>query len=611
MGFSQPFRERGFLFFTGSITEEDTMPHTVTLNGVVYPIDLAMYRYGSLSTLRETVVANATPDDSLFNAAGSWSRYRYSWHRGADQEFADLDANADPFRYDWSYGVNVWDKNELTLQRDLDIAISTAGTNNPVLLTSANYLFCGDGADLHRYDGGSWTTLTVPGGTVQALSTDGTDVYVATSTVLVRYIGTGTTPTAFSTPVTGNISNVAFVANRLLIGVDNVLQEVSSTGAVAIIRTHQQSSFRWTTIFAVGSRIYAGGFAGSRSELYSLTVDSTGALVQSAEAAPFPAGELIYTAHSFAGNVAFGTSDGIRFATIGGDGTLTYGPLFDKLGVVKSITSQGRYVYATGFSQKSGYGTTFKFDLSEFVAPLQPAYAEDIGIGSSSTLTSVARYGDITYFAVPNNNVYKEGDGFLEEAYLDSGYLYFGTVEPKRLSSIDVLFDPLNAGHFVELEIYDELGNLLASGIQQTVGTTSLEVDLDANEAITVRIVLKFGAPAVIPLSGPPLAPTTPRIRRWRVRAYPVAPTNEQWIVPIIAHSRVLVGDGMGAELAQDPGALVDDLVDLWERKTKVVLQIGDRVARVRIDGFELQPAKWTDDGEWFEATVILKLIST
>ena len=63
----------------------------------------------------------------------------------------------------------------------------------------------------------------------------------------------------------GNVDTVAFVANRLLVGNGNILYEVGSTGTRTAIVTHFQASFRWTIIFAIGSKIYVGGYAGDRS----------------------------------------------------------------------------------------------------------------------------------------------------------------------------------------------------------------------------------------------------------------------------------------------------------------------------------------------------------
>jgi len=287
---------------------------TITLDGYTFPVDMREWRSGPMDTFRDGVVADGQASDALFNARGAWARYAYSWHHGAGQSLSDLDPDADSFRFEDSYGV-VWHvPYQATLMKTVTLLRSSAATGL-VLCRSADYVFFGSGAALYRTsDLITWTLMTAPGGTIQAMSTDGTDLYVATSTLLVKYVGSGTTATAFGTPVAGNCTNVAFMSGRLVVGVAQVLSEVAASGALTTIKSHFQAAFRWTTLFNVGSRMYIGGFAGSRSELYTVTTDSAGALIQSQEAAPLPIGELLRTAVSFAGSVALCTNNGLRMA---------------------------------------------------------------------------------------------------------------------------------------------------------------------------------------------------------------------------------------------------------------------------------------------------------
>ena len=84
------------------------MPSTVQLNGVEYVLgDLSKFRYSSMEPLRDGVVTSNDPNDSLFNADAAWSRYKYSWHRGAGQVFDDLRDDADPYRFADNVNVDV------------------------------------------------------------------------------------------------------------------------------------------------------------------------------------------------------------------------------------------------------------------------------------------------------------------------------------------------------------------------------------------------------------------------------------------------------------------------------------------------------------------------
>ena len=298
------------------------IPHAVKLNGVDYAIDPAKFQHSSIEPLREGAVTSNEPTDSLFNADAAWSRYRYSWHRGAGQVFDDLREDADPFRFATSRGVEVFTEGQLELLPALTDMLTLTGTLPTCMVAVRSYLYVGDNTSVKRIDSaGTVATLTAPGGNVRDMATDGIDVYVATDTNLAKYEINSSSEALIGVTnfVASDIHKVAFVANRLLIGVDNVLKEVTSGGVAANVYTHFQAAFRWTTIFAVGSRIYVGGYAGDHSQLYTVTTTTAGALVLSAEAAPFPPGELLTAGHSYAGIVLLGTSKGLRLAEVAGE----------------------------------------------------------------------------------------------------------------------------------------------------------------------------------------------------------------------------------------------------------------------------------------------------
>ena len=396
---------------------------------------------------------------------------------------------------------------------------------------------------------------------------------------------------------------MAFVGNRLLVGITNTLSSVDGAGLLTTIRAHQQSAFRWTTIFAIGSRIYAGGFAGSRSELYTTTTDSGGALVIAQDAAQFPEGELLRGAVSFAGGAIIYSNKGARLAQTSTDGSLTYGPLLADLGDVQAACAEGQYVF-TGWSLYDGATTagTARLDLATFVEALQPAYAADLDAGVTGDVTGIARVNGRLAYAVAGRGIYVESTtAYATTGYIDSGKILFGTVERKRLSELVVDFQPLTAGQSITATIYDEEGDVVFTNTQAGVGLRQMVLDLDAIDVISCRVRLDL-------VSG---GSDTPTISKWVLRAYPVPPSSEQWIVPLIVHSRVTTAEGMGMEMSVDLTDEFTHIQALWKDKTKVLFRVGDYATRVRIDAFELRPNNWRDDGGWFEAIVVVKLLTT
>lgn len=591
-------------FFTGTAAAaENVPPMTISLGGHIYPIDLRNYRASSQETLRDGAVVQAETSDSLFNANGAWSRYRHDWSHGAGQDVADFFEETNERRFSTAFGVNPWSVGELKLEHSVEVAKASVGASVGMMVSN-DKLYHWDGTNLYyTTDGSSWTTATAPGGTIQALTTDGTDLYCATSTLLVKYLNaTPGTATAFTTAVTGNVTHVRFVGNRLIAGIDNTLKEISSSGTQTTIKAHFQSAFRWNVIFALGSRIYAGGYAGSRSELYVLDTDSSGNLVIGQEAAPFPAGELIHRAESYAGIAILGTSRGARLLTQSGDGTLTYGPLYSDFGAVKCMTFSNEYAYVGVTNHPSGGKGIATLKLDTMVDTLQPAYAyslyADTGTGEVGCLV---RFLDKLYFINTGGSIWRETSNYLASGELESGELYFGTVEEKILTEMQVNFEPLTTGQSVKAELLDDNGTVIANGFENGIGTEYLTFQIEGLRIhhATVRITVASS-----------VASTTPTVHFWRLRAYPVPPAVYQWIVPLIIHTRVIVNQGMGQEYSMNVLDEAAQIREWFQNKERILYQEGQRTYRVRVDAFEIQPAEWNDEGSFFQHTMVVRLVS-
>ncbi len=593
-----------FAFYTGTATLSSLVqPCSVMLGGSIYPIDLKLYRHSSQETLREGSVQQAETSDALFNANGAWSRYRYTWHQGAGQRVADFGSNALEFRYNTSVGIDPWTQDQISLLKDTVVAkaLTTAGNQ---MCYSNGRLYLSDGATLYYTTNlTSWTTATAPGGTILSMTSDGVDMYCATTTVLRKYAdGAPSTPVSFSTPVTGNCTLVAFVSNRLLLAKDNILYEVAGAGTLTTIKTHYQASYKWTTVFAVGSRIYIGGYAGTRSELYTVTTDTSGSLVQSVEAAPLPTGELLRNGYAYAGTVLLCTSGGVRLAQVGGDGTLTYGPLLSAFGDVSCAAFQGRFAWVGWNGHPSGGRGTARIALDENVDVLQPAYASDIYETTtvSGNVTNIAVFAGKTCFIVDSIGLYAEADTYVSEGVIDSGDMFFGTVENKALTSMTTVFEPLQTGESIVAEIYNDRDTFIGSGYQAELSADHVDLTLDGQQVRHCMVKIRLRSTGT----------NSPTLYYWRLRAYPVPPPVLQWVVPLIIHSRVVVNGGMGQELSMDPMTEAARIRLWFETREQITYQEGDNAYRVRVDAFELQPSEWTDDGAFFQHTMVVRLVS-
>lgn len=610
--FSTPLHP-SFPFYRGSLVAagsgpsetggvEVCVPQTITLDGYTFPVEVKDWRSGPQDTFRDTVVTSGLPDEALFNARGAWARYRLSWHHGAGQSLGDLDETADPLRFESSFGMYWPERYELTLNNAVVNRLSSVASNQ-LLIRSGDYVFCAAGINLYRSsDLETWTLLTAPGGTILALTTDGTDLYVATSTLTVKYAGTSTTSTAFATPVVGNCTAIGFVSNRLLVAKSNVLYEVSSTGSLTTLQTHFQPSFSWTTLFAIGSRIYVGGFSGSRSELYTLTTDSTGTLVRGQEAAPLPAGEKLRTAVAVAGSAALCTSAGVRIAQVSGDGTLTYGPLISDPGDVRCAVADGRFMFTGWSDMGDGRCGLARLVLDDELNALQPVYGADLFQDvTQGAVTGVAVLNGRIAFASEGSGVWVQSlTTFVGQGELESGRLAFGTVERKGLASMSLEFAPLVAGESIETTIRNQDGVNIGSGVTSEVGATQLEVDLDGEQVTFIKVTTLILGPGT----------SSPKLYRWRVRAWPVPPPVQQWVLPLIIADTVIVGPGNGIPRSMDVSAVHKWIEHLWATKQYTLLRVGDHSYRVRCENFEWRPTKWTAKGDVPMGQLIVQLVS-
>jgi hypothetical protein len=600
--------------YGGAATAERPIPYTVSLAGVEYPIELRgpdgrqLYTRRSLDRQRQGVVQSPQPDDSQFNNEGAWYRYVTSWHLGAGQAQQDFGDDVSPFRFIDSLGVDVWDEFAATLLPSTSLLRAAAGSNQFLVATGV-YVYHSDGATVYySSDLSSWTACTGLTGTVQAMTTDGSTVYIATSThIYTRADSAGGAAVATFTDDTDDWDNVAFVGNRLLASVGPILYELDSGGARTAFETHFQTAFRWTTIFSIGSRIYLGGYAGNRSELYTAAVDSSGTLVRSAEAAPFPFGEQLNSAVSYGGQAVLCTSLGVRLAALSGDGALSYGPLIDAPGNVLAASAEGRFVWFGWESITSGASGVGRLALDTAVRPLQPAYARDVySTADNEAVLGVARFAGRTLFTIDGQGVFaSSATSYVTSGYVESGQVFLGTIEPKKLTSLVVRTDQLSSLTSVSAEVTDERADSLGTFSVTGAGIYGLDASLiqstdDGTEVQWAKVRITLIGNGTV----------TPTLRSWRMRGFPVIPITQEWIVPLIIHRHVVVNDAAGQLRSFDQLAQVERLVELVRNNAVVPYREGERTYRVRIDQFEWNPGEWDDSSDFFDGLMVVRLLS-
>lgn len=639
-------------FYGGIASTFTSVPaNAVAVDGRVYSIDLSDYRHTGLPSFREGVVSSREPSDQLFNPNGGWWRYRYDWSLGMGQKVSDLDDDVLGKRYDYSTGLNPWEENELKLQHSLEEVQQFATSGNvttPIFTrwsdsTNGDFLIVHNGESAYVINSAGTSTALGGSNGVGLNGAYGGNNYVAHFTLLGSngysywYDGTAsewkinkgsftysggvqwTHSTTYTiTPNTSPATLFQIVGSNLFVGIDATLYEFTDAGGLDAIYTHPDESFRWQTAFNIGSRIYVGGHGHEVSNLFSLTTTSTGALAIASQATVLPYDELLYGGFGYSGNAILWTNKGLRFATLGGDGSITYGKLITTNGPVTHAYAYGKHIFFN-WETTDGKLQIGRAALDEFVDTLLPAYATDatadvsanvVGIFACALEDSAApivngkpSYTDtVLYVYGDNHMLYKQSaTAYNTTGYLTTGDIYFGTAENKTLGRVEVRFDALASGQSVEANIYDSETNTLI-GTRAVVKTGAKELTLTPQGTVYNRCYLE------ITLNGN--GSSTPVVRQWKMNSYPVAPSVQQWQVPLIIGTTVLVGYGEGTLVSYDPWTEIEHIRTLWTNRTVFIYTESTHAYRVRVDNFSVEPTKWDDSGKWLELVLTVQLIS-
>ena len=649
-------------FFAGSTSGLFTSvpPNAVALDNRIYSVDLAEYRHIGLQSFREGVVSSGEPSDQLFNPNGGWWRYRYDWSLGMGQPVADLDENVIGRRYDYSEGVDPWGNNALSLQHTFEevqtFALGTSvrapiflkvqvGTEDYLVVSNgfSTYFIDKTGAIEETYNVGAsfgvpfQITSASTNGFLLRMATVGNKLYTLyetnTGAPLEYAVGEfditfdGGTSKLRSTwtaetlvPNNGKEFDLFAVAgNSLLVGVENVLYEYVPTASpkFQVLYTHPDTSFVWTTSFNIGSRIYVGGYGNEQSNLFGFTTTSTGNLALSSQATVFPNDEKLYGGFGYSGNAVMWTNRGIRFATLSGDGSLSYGGLIETDKPVTSAYPYQKHIWFN-WDRDDGKMQLGRLSLEEFTKPLTPAYATDaLSTASADVLnvhiaTFIDAYGPTfgnpstytsptIYVIADNNKLYKVASTYATTGYFTSGEIYFGTAENKSLGRVEARFDALQAGESVKCEVID-------SETGQTIGQRIIAIEGEKVLTLTPQGTVFNRAYLKTTLQGN--GSSTPTLRQWKISSFPIAPTTQQWQVPLIIGRTVLVGSGEGALVSYNPWDEIQFVRDLWHNRTVFSYTESEHSYRVRVDNFSVRPTKWDDSGEWLEIILTVVLLS-
>jgi hypothetical protein len=605
--FKSPFRPAAG-FFTGTgATNLVPNVYPVALNGRPYVIDLKANAFQRQydARVRDSVDQSAEPGEAAINSQGLWRRSQSSWHYGAGQKFSDT-ADAEAFRFNTSKGVNVWEKGEASLLKDVTQVLADSAANLRAL-TVGTRLYVATGGDVkHTTNLSTFTDCTSePGGDVGGMATDGFNIFVAFASQGIH--NATTSSDAFSSYIsgTGTFTNLSYVKSRLMASLDNAVYNFTSSGGPgSALFTHLNTGFRWVGFAGGQNHIYMGGFAGNQSLIYRTTIkaDAT-SLDTPIIALELPAGEVITGLSSYLNYILIGTTSGIRVATADSDGNLVSGPLINTGTSVTSFSGNDRFVWFnwTNFDATStGLG---RLDLGVFISSNQPAYASDLMVTAQGTVSSVNTINGRPVFVVIGSGIYVEhATDVVSTGYFESGIYRWGVPDAKFIPKWDLRVRPLNGS--VTLAVKSDGGTYhtfaaytLPLGKEKTLSGLEDRV-FEAEVKITINRSATDNTAA-------------PELTRWMGRAYAAPLRSQIFSIPLLMHHKLNI---RGREYYQEVETELKFLRDLVETARIVQYQENEDAFSVIVEDVRFDV---TDDSssntawDWEgTATIIMRSVA-
>lgn len=473
---------------------------------------------------------------------GWWLRSQRDFSGGAGINFLEPPDNERLMtRFNRSQGVDVWTPGTLKLLPRVREAFTSSGLANVAGArddgNNVCYAFGLDGAGgVKKWDGTTATAITGWANDIEYLASYGSGVFGFHDDGIDVAAASGTTASALWTHSKSASGRGWWVKQRLMAAWGNELYELGGfTGGnlPSAFYTHPRSDWEWTGACEAPAAILVAGHSGSLSTIYKFTVDEADGglptLTSAVTVAELPAGEIVLGLFSYLGSyMVIMTSVGVRIGLLGGDGSVTYGPLTYTGAATGYAVGFDRFVYVGVTDVGSGNAGVIRVDLSNLDEAGRAAWAADIDTGETGAVDGVCILGCTgrVIVGVNSQGVYEEHPTEL----VSSGYLYTGQVRYNTLENKSFRF--LN----LRRSVLD--GTVAVSSVQAGGTEAALYTYPDGSSNVEVQVV-----PAV-PVESLGLkieltrdasdATKGPEIAGWQLKALPAVPRKQQWRLPLL-----------------------------------------------------------------------------
>jgi hypothetical protein len=332
-----------------------------------------------------------------------------------------------------------------------------------------------------------------------------------------------------------------YTKERIVMCVNDKVYEFSSTATSlpTAVYQHNDPDHIFTSITSSGAAIYISGYSGIQSNIYKFTLSTAGAmptLTSAITAAELPVGEIVFKISYYLGNLAIGTSQGMRMADASQlDGSITYGALiFESTQPVYDFAFRDRYIWAA--SGVDGQAGVTRVDMGQPLGNLQFPYAYDL-YNPADTLghhtTACAFLGDTNRLAFCNAGNGDNGTIYIEsastliaEGTLRTGYVRYNTLELKIFKLMQARVDTTNGGLYIDsIDYADNFFRIGTFAQESTVPEVNINYPQASQEYLGFQFTLTRSSTDVTkgPLFTGYQIKALPAIPRQRLIQYPLS----------------------------------------------------------------------------------------
>jgi len=350
-------------------------------------------------------------------------------------------------------------------------------------------------------------------------------------------------PTLMITENSITVANAVmeYTKERIVMCVNDNIYEISSsaTSLPSAVYSHNDPDHIFTSITSSGAAIYVAGYSGIQSNIYKFTLSTAGAmptLTSAITAAELPVGEIAFKISYYLGNMAIGTSKGMRMADASQlDGSITYGALiFESTQPVYDFAFRDRYIWAA--SGVDGQVGLTRVDMGQPLGNLQFPYAWDL-YDPADTLahytTACAFLGDTNRLAFCNAGNGSDGTIYIQsastllaEGFLRTGYVRYNTLELKIFKLMQARVDTTNGGLLIDsIDYADNFFRIGTFAQESTVPEVNINYPQASQEYLGFQFTLTRSSTDVTkgPLFTGYQIKALPAIPRQRLIQYPLS----------------------------------------------------------------------------------------